>query len=437
MKYILKFSFFIFIFCGYDPIVLAKGIKTKPFILNLQQAQEIAIKQHPEIISNQYLTKLTQETITQVESSYLPQISGDAIRTFSKSTSRLTATGEINSPSVYQRGAMGISVNQMVTDFGRTNSLVTAASADVSAQMARSLSVRERILFKVTQNYYNVLRAEKILQVAQQTLTSRQTLQALINSLFEQQLKSDLDVSYAEQTVQEAKLLVINAENSLDDARTELSESMGYEEQKIFILENSSSVAIHSKDLESYLKMALIQNPELKMLKAELSSADSTHQAEQAAHYPTISVMGYAGETPYRKDEKINPSYVAAGINISVPVYTGGKLTANERKAFYRMKSVKQDLKNKNNQVIRDVRIAWNNVQNAYKNIGVTEEMVKTSMKALELMEANYQLQKVSVVDLTQAELNQTQAKIAHANAIFNYLINLALLKFRAGDSFK
>jgi outer membrane protein TolC len=77
--------------------------------------------------------------------------------------------------------------------------------------------------------------------------------------------------------------------------------------------------------------------------------------------------------------------------------------------------------------------MAWNNAQTSYKNIHVTEELLKNSNKALELTQERYHIGKNSIVDLEQAQLYQTQAEIAHSNAAYEYLINKALLAFQIG----
>lgn len=405
-------------------------------VLSLKQAQEMALKQHPEIMSSDYQTQAADQSIEEEQANYYPQIQGSAVGALAKSTTRLAATQDIiSAPTVVSRGSLGVSASQLITDFGRTGYLVDAAQSTRDAKEARSLSTRDRIVFAVTRSYFNVLRAQKIVHVAEATLKSRQIFFEQITELRKSELKSDLDVSLAQQNLDDVTLLILKSQNDLDDAYAELSETLGFSENIHFKLTDDRNMLPMIPDLASSLKKAAAQNPKIQELKLKVLAARKTVDAEQAAFYPTVKAIGYAGGNPSRNKQLLPANYAAAGVNLSVPIYTGGKLTASEKRAMRQMQALEKDLKTKENQLLRDVRLAWNNTQTAYKNIAVTKEFLQNSVKSLELMTDLYKLGKNSIVDLTQAQLNQTRAQITFANATYDYLISLALLKFYVRES--
>lgn len=430
--YLLSLIFLDWIFIG--GTCLAKG--DIPRTLTLKQAQEIALKQHPQILSSDLQTQAADQSVEEEQSSYYPQIQGSAVGAVAKRSTSLAATQDIiSSPTVVSRASLGVSASQLITDFGRTGSLVDAAQLNRNAKDARSLSVRDRIVFLATRSYFNVLRAQKVFQVAQATLKARQLFLSRITALRDSELKSDLDVSLAQQNVDDANLLLLKTQNDLDDAYADLSEALGFSETISFQLENYHSGSPALPDLETSIKQAISRNPELVELKARVSAARKTYEAEKAAFYPTVKAIGYAGENPARNKQFLPANYAAAGVNLSVPIYTGGKLTASEKKALRQMQAIEKDLKNKENQLLRDVRLAWNNTQTAFKNISVTKEILQNSSKSLELMSELYKVGKNSIVDLTQSQLIQTRAEIAFANATYDYLISFALLKSYSRES--
>ncbi|MBV8938258.1 MAG: TolC family protein, partial [Alphaproteobacteria bacterium] len=197
--------------------------------------------------------------------------------------------------------------------------------------------------------------------------------------------------------------------------------------------EETTAAAPLAGELEPLLRQAKEQNPELQTLRAQLRAARQETEAERASHYPTVSAVGYAGENPIRDHEQLNSNYAAAGITLSIPVFTGGRLSAIEKRAEYQARAVEQDLFDRENQIAREVRQSWNNTQTAYKNISVSEALRQTSAEALELTQARYDIGKSSIVDLAQAQLNQTQAEIAYSNATYEYLIQRALLDYKTG----
>ena len=133
-------------------------------------------------------------------------------------------------------------------------------------------------------------------------------------------------------------------------------------------------------------------------------------------------------------DQPIAHHYEAAGFLVSVPFFTGGRLTAEEKEAEYKALAAKQDLIAKMNELQRDVRIAFDNVQTAYKNIEVTRQLLKSTHESLQLTQARYQLGRSSIVDLNEAQLADTQAAITEANADYEYLIQRAVLDYRVGN---
>lgn len=414
-------------------ILSAPAYALEESVLTLQEAQAIALKQHPEIQAADYHVQAGKQAIKEARSAYFPQASADAVRAFAEDGTRLAASGGINNPAIIDRGSVGVGVSQLITDFGRTNHQVDAAKALVQAQAAESLTARDRVLFEVANAYYHVLRAQKILQVANATHHVRQVLLEQVNSLREAKMKSDLDVSIARQSVSEADLLLLRAQNELDNAQAELAQAMGEGVDQHFTLAESTAPEPPRETLEMLLKQAQESNPELLALRAQIRAAEKQMEAEEAAHYPTINAVGYAGENPLRDDAKLDAHYAAAGVTVHIPLFTGGRLTATEKRAEYQAKAREQDLREKQNQITRNIRTSWNDLHAAYRNIAVSKELLKTSNEALELTHTRYELGKSSIVDLAQAQLNQTQAEIALSNATYEYLIQNALLSLRVG----
>lgn len=90
-------------------------------------------------------------------------------------------------------------------------------------------------------------------------------------------------------------------------------------------------------------------------------------------------------------------------------------------------------MKDLENRVSRDVRIAWLNANTAYDRISVTAQLLEHATQAVDLAQARYNLGLSSIVELSQAQLNQTEAQIANANAKYDYQIQRAMLDYQVG----
>lgn len=402
--------------------------------LTLQQAQAIALQNYPQIIAAEAATKAAKQQVKVERSYYLPQVTGNAVRALAGPGTRISAPGGLNNPTVINRGSAGVGISQLIYDFGHTSDLIESSKLELEAQKERTHLTRDTVLLDATRAYYNVLRAQSVLRVAEGTLDARNAFLAQVSSLRDAKMKSDLDVSIANQVVNEAHLLLLKAHSGVDDGQATLSEALGYSEPKHFILADDATVAPPPTDLEALTQQAYDRNPELATLQAEHAAARKRATAEAEAQYPVISALGYAGSTPIREDNQpISSHALAGGINISIPFCTGGRLSAQEKEASYKADVAEQDVTTLQNQLLRDVRIAFGNTQTAYENIGVTEELLKNAGEALDLTQERYNIGKSSIVDLSQAQLAKTQADIESANAVYEYLIERAMLDYKTG----
>ena len=401
--------------------------------LTLKQAWRIALNNHPLIQSSELMTRAAGQDVEIARSDYYPQIWGNAVGAVASAGTRIAAPDGINNPSVIGRGSMGISLTQLITDFGRTHYQVQAAKAREDAEAAKTEDTRETVLLDVTRSYYDTLRAQALLRVAEATLTARNDFLEQIKVMHDVGRRSDLDLSIARQEAAEAELLRTQAQSGVDDAFAVLSQSLGYGSKRQFALQAATMAPLPS-GFDGLARHALDQNPRLRELRAEITAARRTYEAERAINYPTVSAVGYAGLTPIRDPARINGNYSAAGVVLNVPVFTGGRLSAAGQKAKLDESALERDLQAEENDISRDMRVAWNGTNTAYKSIDTTKEMLDSANKALDLTTAGFQLGRNSIVDLSQAKLNQIRAKIANVNAMYDYLIQRAILEYKIGD---
>ncbi len=150
-------------------------------------------------------------------------------------------------------------------------------------------------------------------------------------------------------------------------------------------------------------------------------AAKSAASAERAAEYPKVVALGYAGINPIYDDAGLDHNYYAGGITVEVPLATGGRLDARAREAALLDQAAAKDVDDLQNTLARDVRLALLTMDTARKKMGVTKDMVTSSGEALQLAQARYRLGTSSIVELTQAELNDTEAKFQAISAIYDF----------------
>ncbi|HUJ32714.1 MAG TPA: TolC family protein [Candidatus Acidoferrum sp.] len=403
-----------------------------PQNLTLQEAEKIAIQNHPQIQAAASLATAAEEQVKQTRSVYYPTATGSITGVEAENNSRIAA-GALNNPVIYDRYANGVSVSQLVTDFGRTHELVKSSSLHAQAQQENVVTTRADVLLNVDRAYFSVLKAQTLLRVAQETVSERQLVVDQVNAEYKSQLKSGLDLSFANVDLQQAQLSLIQAQNDVQASLAELSAALGYSDGRTFQLEEEAVPGEPPADLAGLIQQALRDRPELVGQRLDVGSAQSYATAERDLWLPTISAAGAAGLTPFHQDDALAPRYAAAGFNVNIPIFNGHLFGALRGEANAQERAQEQYLRDLQDRIVRDVRISWLNAKSAYQRLSVTRQLLEQAQKALDLAQARYKLGLSSIVELSQAQLNETQAEIANASAKYDYQTQIADLNYQIG----
>ena len=399
--------------------------------LTLKQAATIAITNHPQIQAATFTAAAAQQVQTEVRSAYFPQAYGDLTGADAENRTRLAA-GSLTTSQVFERFASGLTVGQLLTDFGRTHELSRSAGLRARAERTGVVVTRADVLLAVDQAYFRTLKAQAVLRVAQQTVEERQTVTDRVSALAQAKLKSGLDVSFAEVNLGQAKLLLVQAQNEVKAASAELTRALGYSDEREYELAEEPLPAAPSPDVLPLVAQAFRERPELVRQRFVVQAAHAFALAERDLYFPTISAVGDFGVVPVG-DPTLRSSYAAGGFNVTIPVFNGKLFTARYAEANLRTQAEDQRLRDLENVVAREVRVAWLDVITAYQRLDLTTQILAEAKLALDLADARYKLGLSSIVELEQAQLNETSAAIDQASAQYDCSARTAALNFAIG----
>jgi outer membrane protein len=402
--------------------------------LTLKEARDLALHQHPRITAAEFRALAAKQAVLQTRAALLPAFSLNAVAVGAADpNTRLTAGGGLNNPAVIERAAAGLSISQLITDFGRSDNLLRSSKDKARAEEASTDTARAQLLLAVSATYFSAQQAQSVLRVVDQTVTNRQTLLDQVSALAKNQLKSDLDVSFARVSLEEARLLQLRARNDLDASFTALDTLLGGREPRRYDLVEEVLPADLPTDVSPLVADALRLRPELERFRAERDAAMKQAYADKALHYPTLSALAGIGVTPVRDTTRLEDTYASAGLVLSLPLFTGGRDTARQKEAELKAKAAEEGLKDEENNVIRDVRLALLRAQHAHERLALTAKLLAHARTANDLATARYKLGASSITELNQAQLNLTTAEIAEATAKYDYLLQRAVMDFQRG----
>ena len=399
--------------------------------LTLAEAQRLAIQNNPQFTAAKFTAAAAYQLPKEYASANQPNLYGSFTSVGADNGSRLAAGG-LNNPIVYDRVGSGLTVGQMITDFGRTSNLVGSAKLRAEAQDQVTERSRADILLDTSRAYFGLLRANAVLQVANKTVDTRQTVADQISALAEANTKSTIDVSFAKVNLSEAKLLQVQAQNDVKAAEAQLATAMGIPgEQHFNVTEESLPTALPDQ-VAPLIQQALQERPEVKELRLRESADERFARAEHDLFYPSVGVLGTAGFAP-AGTAAIPGRYGAIGLNVTIPIFNGGLFRARQTAAELTAKATNSGLNDIQNRVARDVRLAWLNATTAFDRISLTDELLKQAQLGMDLAQSRYDLGLSNVVELSQAQLNLTSAQIANVTAKYDYQVQRVIVDYQVG----
>jgi outer membrane protein len=402
--------------------------------LNLPQATAMAIQRHPQIAAAQNTASSAGQRITESKAAYYPALNAEITGAQGLSASRLGA-GALSASQLFNRFGQGLQISQVVTDFGRRRNLVAQSQFQAEAAAQNTQAIVYDVVLGVNRGYFGVLQAQAYVTVADETVRARQTLTDQVTALANANLKSQLDVNFAAVNLSEAKLLLIRSQDAVEQAYTDLARSLGQDQVVRYTLAAVSPPGAPPGSVEPLIADAIQNRPELRSGALQLESAQSFEKAEADLSRPSVSFIAVAGGLPYLgQDPRVAPNgYEGAALNVDIPIFNGHLFSARREAAHYDALATNERLRNLRQQVERDVRSAWISASTSYQRIPVTQDLLKQAQLALELAQGRYNLGLASIVEVTQAQLNLTQAQIENVSATYDYQVAYAQLQYTSG----
>lgn len=399
--------------------------------LTLAGAEARALTNQPRLLAEQFRAQAASKRIAELRAGYFPQAFGNltAVDTNGDTT---VAAGALSTSSISPRAAGGASLIQLITDFGHAANLVQSARLEEKAAGQDEESIRQAVLMQVQEAYFATQAAESVRKTAQAVLDFRRVTLRQLSALAQSQLRSTLDVQFAQVMVSEAELAVVRADSTVQKAQAQLAASMGDEGNTEYTLADEALPACPDADPNEYVDQAIASRPDLKALRLHSESAAHEARAEKDRSYPTLNALATGGEVPIH-DSTVHHEYGAVGVNLSIPIFNGGLYASRAAEAQLEAKAADKDASLREVEIARDVRMTWADARDAYLQIDVTQRLVDQANVAMRLAKARYDAGLGSIVELNQAELNQTSALIEAASARFDYLHSIIAFRSALG----
>ena len=400
------------------------------------EAEQMAIKNNPRISVSRLLALAQHQVVRESRAAELPSSTASVTAVDAEDASRISA-GTLTASRLFEHAGAGANFTQLITDFGRTNNLISSAKLQEKAQNANAMATVDEIVIATDQAFYNALQAQALYQVAKQNVDTRQTTDTQVGQLTKNKLKSSLDLSFSDVNLSQAKLLLLDAENNLDATMAALDAVLGLDKEVQYqLIGDSHELQPPPEDVNGLVQLGLQQRPDLQAMNFDQQSEVKFSKAQRDQMLPSLTAAGTAGSVPIRPATYyVSNWWGGIGVNLNIPVFNGFLYSAQAKEATLRAQAAAERSRDLRDQIVRDIHTAWLTAKTAYQRMSVTRELLKQANLSLQLAQTRYQIGLSSIVELSQAQYQQTDAAISNTDAEYQYRLALATLNYQIGST--
>ncbi len=394
--------------------------------LSLQECIQKTLHTHPDIKRFLLQVKSSQKEIDITRSDYLPQLSFEAEYDPTR-TYVLPANGIFNTRDD-DGWQVGVTLKQKIWDFSRTSSLIKAQEtqqeiAGLSLQDAKAL-----LAYKVKLQYELVLVQQKAIDVRKHDFQVKKALYEQARAFVDKGLKTHADATRLLSSTSIAKDNLAIAESNLTKAEMVLSLYIGEPLPQNITFENPEiKTVVNRVDEESVLD----HSPVLEGLKKKIKKNEFLYQATKSSHYGSIDAVA-----SYSHIDTLN-SYdsTLVGVMLSIPLYTGGRLSAREEQALIDKQSAGSEYDAKVLELKQEFRTLLADLKRYRHTIKAKNVQYKSARQTEEVMKGRYREGLATYIEVLDATAVKLDAQLGLLQATYDRSRTIHRLEYLQGKT--
>ncbi len=387
--------------------------------LTINDCIEIALKNNPQIKLAESNIELSSSNLKSSRSVLLPQVSFQTGWTRNGGTSFI---GPIVRGGYYNNYSYGFQLQQLVFDFGKTYSKISASSDLNEASKQDFIGTKQNLILNTYIAYFSYLQAKRFIKVGNETLKQTEGHLTQAKALYSVGRSPQFDVLKAQTDVDNAKVNLLSAESNLRISKLQLENVMNKKLGNNFSLQDNLEVSKDSIDEASAINYAIQNRPELIAGKYKVEASKSQLTSAWTANLPSINFAGGYNWKNYLLDTKFPDSWNFA-LTLSLPLFQGFALDAGIDQAQANLKNSEAQNDLTMQAVILDVQQQYANFQVARSQISATKSLVNQAALTLKTAEGRYAQGVGSPLEITDAQVGYFNAQTLYIQALYNYQV--------------
>lgn len=354
------------------------------------------------------------------------------------------ATGSNPRNNTLRYYALTLTATQTVFNFSQFMTLKSSLALSAGADAILN-SALQTLMMRVSNAYFAVLRDEENLSYSEATMLAYKEQLDQVNQEYKVGIKTITNVYTAQASYDSAVADYIGAENTLINDKENLRVITGrYYEHLSPLSENFPLISPNPRNVEEWVKTALQQNWQIKSAQYNVSSARSIVKQQFGGHLPTVqlqasadrlysdNVNNYAQALNQRNGPSTESDRVLQ-LNMTLPIFSGGGVTAETNQAMYNYEIAQQQLEQTQRLAVNSTRQSYFGVISGISKVKADREAVKSTISSLEGMEESYQVGTETLVNVLNQQQKVFEAQTQYATDRYAFVTNFLALKQAAG----
>lgn len=382
--------------------------------------------------SQQHLGALTREYNTAVykyDENNIPVLDADGKPVVERYVKTLNET----EPQVRNNFDVGFSYNQLLYDGGQWWNRIKTQNSYRGARTHDTEAARQNTIALVKQYYYELLKAQNQIIVLEEAVMLAKEQLKRSQSRYEIGYVAEIDVLRSQVNLNEQKIVLISQQKEVELAQSNLNAVMGRRIDEPIVILEDSSIGVLDASLKDILKIAELNNPNIKAAQEEHQTAQYSYKVAKGALLPTIRAnFNYSRFNPNveRIYRDINQNYQwSYRLSVSLPIFDGLRTKSNIDYEYSNIKIAEEYLVDAKREVFKYAKKYYMELVNNLDKIKMLKENLTVAEKNVQLAQERYNVGSGTLLETIDAQVSFTRSRIQLVRAIYDAKIARAQLE--------
>jgi len=404
--------------------------------LTLGGTVQAVLDANPSITNLTELSNAAASRLSQTQVGYLPQVTGTVTYTRLDPVVKLPFNGEILQFAPNNNFDAHLTAQYELLDFGKRDAGTNLSRSQVETAKDNIVVARRDLAFSAAQVYYNILFMRESIRVQDEQIASLVAHRNEMEKRVEAGVSTKFDVTTTDVRITQAQNTKLDLQNQLRNQQVQLARLLHKPQQADVPVKGRLSYDPQPVNLEAELAKAAEKRPEVKLARDAEATADLQAKLIDKSNLPSLGVGAQVGG----KNGYILPNINTVRFNtvgvaqLSLPIYDGGKNRKQRVEAAANYRATQARTQDTQEQIRADVRQAANNMEFSQARYNNALQQVTQASDALTRAQGRYRYGVGQNLDVLDAETQLAQARLARAQAMYNYTLGQYQLRRATGE---